>query len=187
MMTHYINLKVVPDPETTAAQILGVLYNKLHLQLVEMQATDIAVSFPDYSKNPLGVGNVLRLCSSDERLKKLLSQDWLKGVRDHVRLSEILPIPDEAEHRRFWRKQPKTNVGRLRRRRMKRKNESYEQAKEAIPSTVERKPNLPYVHLRSLSSKQNYCLFLELGRSQESVEGKFNSYGLSTEATTPWF
>lgn len=188
MTTHYIDLTVVPDPETSAPQLLGALYGRLHLVLVERKLDTIGVSFPRYSLNPRAVGNVLRLHSTVADLQKLMAEDWLKGVRDHVRMTEINPAPEDAQHRVVSRKQFKTSAERLRRRRMRRQGETAEEAQSAIPSTVERKPNLPYVHLKSQSTKQGFCLFIAMSPLREtSTEGAFNSYGLGGAATIPWF
>ena len=65
MTSHYIDLRVVPDPETSAPQLLGALYDRLHLALVERRCDGIGVSFPGYSLNPHAIGNVLRLHGSE--------------------------------------------------------------------------------------------------------------------------
>jgi len=87
-----------------------------------------------------------------------------------------------------YRKQFKTNVARLRRRRMKRKGETVEEVIKAIPDEAARKPDLPYVWMHSLSTKQRFCLFIEMGPKAKSPSaGRFSCYGLSGEATIPWF
>lgn len=188
MTTHYIDIRVVPDPEVNGPQLLGVLYGKLHQGLVQLRVDDIGVSFPGYSRNPRGVGSVLRLHGAQAALQRLMQVDWLKGIRDHVRMTDISAVPETAKHRTVTRKQFKTSAERLRRRRMKRKGESLEQATQAIPGTVERTPELPYVHLRSHSTGQGFHLFIALGPLvDEPVSGVFNTYGLGGQATIPWF
>lgn len=188
MTTHYVDITVVPDPETGVPELLGALYDKLHRALVAQRRTDIGVSFPDYSMNPRNLGASLRLHGQDDVLRSLLQADWLKGMRDHVRMTEITAVPATARHRMISRQQFKTNVHRLRRRRMRRKNETAEQAARAIPSTVERRPTLPFVRLHSGSTRQTFCLFVQMGAlSDTPTKGQFNSYGLSPSATVPWF
>jgi CRISPR-associated endonuclease Csy4 len=188
MTSHYIDLRVVPDPETSAAQLLGALYGRLHLTLVQQRMDGVGVSFPGYSLNPRALGNVLRLHGSDANLRSFVQPDWLKGVRDHVRLTEIALAPSDAPHRTVQRRQFKTSADRLRRRRMRRKDETFEQATKAIPESIERRPNLPYVHLRSHSTGQSFCLFIALGAlTPEPSSGMFNTYGFSNHATIPWF
>ncbi len=188
MTSHYIDLRVVPDPESSTAQLFGALYDRLHLALVQQRRDDIGVSFPMYSINPRAIGDVLRLHGSDNALKQLMQTDWLKGMRDHVRLTEITPAPADASHRTVHRRQFKTNAERLRRRRMRRKGETEQQAAEAIPTTMEQRPSLPHVHLHSHSTAQPFCLFIALGAlSEKAAFGPFNSHGLSRTSTIPWF
>ncbi|MGV8941184.1 MAG: type I-F CRISPR-associated endoribonuclease Cas6/Csy4 [Cypionkella sp.] len=188
MTTHYIDLTVVPDPESGIPQLLGALYDQLHLALVQQKLDSIGVSFPEYSVAPRSLGARLRLHGSDVLLRQLFGTDWLRGMRDHVRMTDIGPAPADAPHRAVQRKQFKTSVERLRRRRMKRKGETPQQALEAIPSSVERTPHLPYVHVRSRSTSQPFCLFIALGAPVPSpVPGSFNRYGLGGPTTVPWF
>lgn len=189
MTSHYLDIRVVPDPETTAPQLLDALYDRLHLALVQQRRNDLGVSFPGYSITPRAMGTVLRLHGQADTLHQFMRQDWLKGLRGHVRLSEVTPVPDGANHRCVHRRQFKTSAERLRRRRMRRKGETAEQAQQAIPLTVERRPDLPYLHLRSRSTGQpSFCLFVALGPLQQTATtGMFNSHGLSSSSTIPWF
>lgn len=188
MTTHYIDLRVLPDPETSASHLLGALYDRLHLALVRHRREDIGVSFPRYSLNPRALGPIMRLHGAVDALTGLMAIDWLGGIRDHVRIGQISEAPAEAMHRTVQRRQFKTSVERLRRRRMRRKGETEEQARQAIPAHVERDADLPYAHLRSGSSCQTYSLFIALGPLQRHpVSGAFNSHGLSAASTVPWF
>lgn len=188
MTTHYVDLKVVPDPETGPTQLLGALYDHLHLALVQQRRDNIGVGFPDYSLSPRTLGTTMRLHGSQADLQQLLATDWLKGMRDHVRISDVAAVPADAPHRTVQRKQFKTSAERLRRRRMRRKGETAEQAKVAIPSSMEHRPNLPYLHLHSRSTRQPFCMFIALGPLQSvATQGLFNSHGLGNPATIPWF
>ncbi|MDH5856992.1 type I-F CRISPR-associated endoribonuclease Cas6/Csy4 [Lampropedia aestuarii] len=188
MTSHYTDIELLPDPEFSPAHLLGALVAKLHRALAAQGSTDIAIAFPHYQMQPRGLGQVLRLLGPEPSLQALLASDWLRGMRDHTQLSPVAAVPADAEHRHFTRRQFKTNAERLRRRRIKRKGETPEQAALAIPDSVERQPNLPFVHLRSSSTGQPFQLFLALSEPVSStVQGSFNAYGLSTSATIPWF
>lgn len=188
MTTHYIDLTIVPDAETGAPQLLGALHDRLHVALVQQKLDGIGISFPGYSVIPRSLGATLRLHGTDTVLGRLLGADWLRGLRDHVRMTEIMRVPSGTLHRTVQRKQFKTSVERLRRRRVRRKGETAEQAAAAIPSSVERTPKLPYLHIRSRSTGQPFCLFIALGPlSPNAVAGNFNRYGLGGTATVPWF
>ena len=191
MTTHYIDITLLPDPEFSHAHLLGALLSKLHRALVQRKSSDIGVSFPQHVNAPLSqrtLGSVLRLHGPQHALEALMAQDWLRGMRDHVALTPLAAAPPNAPHRLVLRRQFKTNAERLRRRRMARKGETAEQAAAAIPDTVERKPNLPFAQLRSSSTGQPFCLFVEHGALQPgAVAGSFNTYGLSQGGSVPWF
>lgn len=191
MTTHYIDITLLPDPEFSHAHLLGALVAKLHRALVQGQTTDIGVSYPQHVGQPLSrrtLGAVLRLHGTPEALQRLMGQDWLKGMRDHTRVGAVSAAPATAQYRAVIRKQFKTNAERLRRRRMQRKGETAEQAAAAIPDSVERRADLPFVQLRSSSTGQPYCLFVEHGPVvTEPSAGAFNAFGLGQGATVPWF
>lgn len=188
MTTHYVDLTVVPDAETGVPPLLGALYDKLHRALVQQRLDSIGVSFPQYSVIPRNLGDTLRLHGTEPALQAFVAGDWLRGIRDHVRSTGIAPTPADAGHRVVQRRQFKSNVERQRRRRMKRKGENREQVERAIPDSAAEQPNLPYVHLRSLSTHQPFCLFIALGPLQpEPTPGSFNTYGLGIGTTIPWF
>lgn len=188
MTTHYVDIALREDPQIAASHLLGALYDRLHLALVQRQLDDIGISFPGYALKPRTLGTTLRLHGSEAGLETLQATDWLRGMRDHVRVASIAAAPAGAQHRTVQRRQFKTSAERLRRRRMRRKGETAEQAAVAIPPSMERRPDLPYVHLHSQSTHQPFCLFIALGTSQpRATDGAFNAYGLSSTATVPWF
>lgn len=187
-MDCYIEVTILPDPEFGADMLLGALFSKLHRALAKLESEDLGVSFPGYQVKPRTLGQSLRVHGSAERLQQLEQSAWLQGMADHVSVTDVLAVPDTAEQVLVERKQFKTNAERLRRRRMKRKHETYEQALQAIPDSVERKPNLPYATLRSQSTGQSFQLFVEQTvHAEPSKRGQFNCYGLSQSATVPWF
>jgi CRISPR-associated endonuclease Csy4 len=117
-----------------------------------------------------------------------MERPWLTGMADHVALNGREDVPDGAAHRVVCRRQFKTSAERLRRRRAKRHNESLEHARAQIPDSVEREVSLPFATLRSLSTGQRFSLFIEHGEIRNTpAQGTFNRYGLSQEATVPWF
>lgn len=188
MTTHYIEITLLPDPEFSHAHLLGALVAKLHRALVQLRADNIGVSFPGYSLRPRTLGDVVRLHSDEEGLASLMAHAWLRGMSDHVKVTGTMPVPLDAAQCVVQRRQFKTNAERLRRRRMRRKSETAEQAAAAIPDSVERRPDLPYVQLRSASTGQPFCLFVEQKLAASDAEqGTFNAYGLSCGNNVPWF
>lgn len=186
-MDHYLDIQTQPDPEFPTNTLLGALVSKLHRGLVALEADDIGISFPDHEQKP-PLGSRLRLHGTQGRLQTLMEQNWLRGMRDHVIAADISAVPDGTSHRIVRRRQYKTNVERLRRRRMKRHQETHEEAAQHIPETVERRVRTPFVVVRSQSTGQAFSLFIEHGEIQnQPVPGRFSTYGLSGEATIPWF
>lgn len=187
-MDHYLDIRVLPDPEFAQNVLLGALVSKLHRGLVAIESDNIGISFPQHAMQPRTLGDLLRLHGPLDRLNGLMQAGWLKGMNDHIDLHEIKGIPDSVGHRVVRRRQFKTNADRLRRRRMKRKNETWEQAAEHIPDQVERRVNTPFVMVRSSSSGKAFPLFVEHCEAQSTpVPGSFSTYGLSQGATVPWF
>lgn len=188
-MDHYIDIQLRPDPEFRVDTLMGALFSKLHRALAHREETSIGISFPAHALKPTRtLGNVLRLHANAAQLQALMAEPWLTGMRDHVTLSEMAPVPDRVEYCIVRRRQFKTNAERLRRRRAMRHGETMEQASEHIPVSVERKVKLPYIALRSQSSGHTFDLFVEHGPPRtKPIDGTFNSYGLSQGATVPWF
>jgi CRISPR-associated endonuclease Csy4 len=187
-MDFHINIRLRPDPEFPVPILMGALFGKLHRVLVAMEADNIGVSFPGYSVRSRGLGDILRLHGNAPALDKLMSQTWLSGMWDHIAMGDMAEVPSQVKHCCFRRRQFKTNAERLRRRRARRHGETLEQARVHIPDSVERRVSLPFVTLRSLSTGERFCLFIERGEAQLAPRaGMFNRYGLSQGATVPWF
>ena len=188
MLTHYLDFNLRTDAEFPSNQLLAALYLKLHRALVQLKAQDLAVSFPGYSSNPIGLGKTLRVFGSEGGLLKLMEHSWLAGIADHVEVSKAHQVPDNVSHRSLIRVQAKSNPERLRRRHIKRHGLTVEQAKERIPDNTAENLNLPFLSVRSYSTGQAFLLFLRLGPSLPAPSvGTFNAYGLSATATIPWF
>ena len=186
MTTHYIDITLLPDPEFSHAHLLGRWW-LLHRALVQLQSASIGVSFPQYRLRPRTMGSVLRLHGDPDALQDLMALAWLQGMRDHVRLTDLAPAPSDAPRYVVQRRQFKTSAERLRRRRMRRKGETADQAAAAIPDSVERQVELPFVRLNSASTRQPFCLFIAQERGGGRAGKGFNSYGLSQGGTVPWF
>lgn len=187
-MHHYIDIHLRQDPEFSAPQLLDALFAKLHRVLVLARSSTIAVGFPGYSETPRTLGGTLRLLGEQGDLARLMEHGWLQGMRDHVSVMDMAHVPMNAAHRTLRRVQAKSGVERLRRRQMRRHGLTREEAQERLPDTCAEILQLPSLHLRSTSTGQQFPLFLRLGPAAGSpTAGQFNSYGLSAEATIPWF
>lgn len=187
-MTHYIDIKVLPDPEFPEPQLLSELFGRLHAALARSSAESVAVAFPGYAERPPTLGSVMRLLGPASALDQLMSRPWLGGLADHVAACAIESVPVQATHRMLRRVQAKSSAERLRRRQIQRHGLSEAEARQRIPNTVEQTLALPYLVLTSTSTGQRFRLFLRLDPEPASPRaGDFNAYGLSTTATIPVF
>lgn len=187
-MHHYIDIHLRPDPEFPAHQLMAALCAKLHRGLVQVRTNRIAVSFPGYREAGPTIGSTLRLIGPAAELGQLMEEDWLRGMRDHVDVKSPSAVPDGVPHRSLRRVQAKSSPTRLRRRQMRRHRLTEEEALERAPDTCAEVLNLPFLAFTSTSTGQRFKLFLRLGPSVTIPQpGDFNSYGLSSTATIPWF
>ncbi|HCA24270.1 MAG TPA: type I-F CRISPR-associated endoribonuclease Cas6/Csy4 [Pseudomonas sp.] len=185
-MDHYLDIRLLPDPEFPAPILMNALFAKLHRALVAQSTTDIGISFP--GATPSHLGGVMRLHGSAARLDTHMAQQWLQGMRDHLDIGAISPVPDAAGHCQVRRVQSKSSAERLRRRYLKRHPEVDEEtAAQQIPNEAERRLALPYLRIKSSSSDQQFLLFIQQRPEVHQQTGDFNSYGLSSTATIPWF
>ena len=188
-LSHYLDLQLRHDPETTPTQLLAALYTRLHRALAAAPTTPgIAVGFPGYDASRHTLGECLRLYASEAVLQPWATGAWLGSLRDYASITAPALVPADAAHRTLRRVQVKSSPERLRRRLMKRHHISEAQARERIPDSVGRITDLPYLQLASTSTAQQFKLFLALGTTlAQPCAGEFNTYGLSATATVPWF
>ena len=189
MTSHYLDIHLRPDPEVAPHHLMGSIYGRLHHALVQLDRQDIGVSFPEHDDCKPSLGSNLRLHGPDLSLQSLVESGWLHALHDHVRIDAIAPIPVDSKHRVVNRVQTKSNVDRLRRRAMKRHGLSQDEANSRIPASVEVYLRLPFVTIGSRSTGQpSFPLFIRHGPLLEQAsQGTFSSYGLSHQATIPWF
>lgn len=187
-MDSYIELHLLPDPEFPANTLMNALFAKLHRGLVSSGEGRVGVSFPDVERKVSGLGERLRLHGRVADLERLMSVNWLQGMRDHLSCSEVTPVPAMSAHRVVRRVQAKSSPERERRRLIARKGISVDEAIEAIPDSATQLLRLPYLQLASQSTQQQFRLFVEhLPLQKEAVQGTFSAYGLSSSGTVPWF
>ncbi len=187
-MNHFLEIRLLPDPEFVSNVLMNALFAKLHRGLVELNSSTIGLSFPDQQKKNSTLGGRLRLHGSSDDLQRLMSQNWLTGIRDHISISEQNPVPINVQYRVVRRVQVKSNPERLRRRLMKRKGITEAEACQTIPDSVAKQVKLPFVVIKSQSTGQEFRLFIDHQPIvTEQTNGEFNCYGLSHTATVPWF
>ena len=187
-MDHYLDIKILEDPEFAAPILMNALFSKLHRALVEVSNGDIGVSFPEATKKSLG--KTLRLHGFESSLTKLEALAWRKGVGDFTQVTGVSAAPEVDE---FWlvqRVHAQSNPDRIRRRAMKRQGLTYEQAVEQIPDSVAEQLDLPFVRIKSHSTGgQQFPLFIrQTTVSEPNHSGtSFSKYGLSASTPVPKF
>jgi len=187
-MDHYVDLRLLPDPEFSPPLLMNALFARLHRGLVEHRGQDIGVSFPDARDDRPWLGQRLRLHGGEASLRRLLELGWHERLRDHVALGGLDRAPAGARYRVVRRVQAKSSPERLRRRLMARHGVTADEAAARIPDEAARTLTLPFVSLTSQTTGQPFRLFIQQRPVQDTpVVGSFSLYGLSTTATVPWF
>lgn len=185
-MDHYLDIKLMEDPEFSAPILMNALFSKLHRALVEVSQGDIAVSFPALSGKTLG--KQLRIHGCYEVLTRLEQLPWRKGLSDYTQVMEVLPVPASDTHCLVSRVHVQSNLDRLRRRAMKRRSISYEEACLQIPEDKTTRLDLPFVQIKSQSTGEMFRLFIKQTQCPPSqADQAFSKYGLSNTATVPLF
>lgn len=185
-MNHFLEIKVMPDPEFLEQVLLNALFSKFHRALVFLKEEDVGVSFPDFYKKNLGTR--LRIHGTFSSLEKLIKTDWLKALQSYVMQSGIKEIPAQHEFRVVKRVQAKSNIERLLRRSVAKGWLTEEEANKQLLQKSPKKLELPYLQLRSSSTDQYFRLFIDQSTIVNKPNvGKFNTYGLSNNTTVPWF
>ncbi|GAA5087203.1 type I-F CRISPR-associated endoribonuclease Cas6/Csy4 [Paenalcaligenes hermetiae] len=187
-LSHYFTINILNDPDFPVHQVMTAVYMRLHQALVQLQQNHIGVSFPHYRKNPRTLGEILRLHGTQQDLAALREGVWLQqGVRDHIIVSDTMQAPQTDMHCHVSRVQPKYNKARLVRRQQRRKSLSYQEALELYEHFTPSTQRWPFVEMRSKSSAQTFPLFISQQLTSIEKTGVFSFYGLSSQATVPWF
>jgi CRISPR-associated endonuclease Csy4 len=187
-MEHYIDLRIRPMPEMIPEHVLEKVYARIHLALVASRRSDIGLSFPHVNEKRPGLGDLLRLHGSEAALSDLLETARLTAWRDYLVLGGIKPVPEGCSFRLVSRIQIKNSLEARRRRLARRHNLSLAEAVSRLPDAIRQWSGLPFIRMWSRSTGQCFRLFIKHGPiSSRPCSGFFNAYGLSQEASIPWF
>ncbi|SBS28470.1 CRISPR-associated endonuclease Cas6/Csy4 [Marinomonas spartinae] len=199
-MKYYIDMTLLPSDDIGVHFLWSKLMMQVHLALVEIQDDNkqvpIAVSFPKYqtkSGDKLGfIGNKLRLFARDKNdFEHLNLGKWLNRLEDYVHIKSVAEVPDNVQgYETFNRRCKSGSPDKHIRRRMKRHNETWEQAAEFFKGYNMEKADkdLPFIRMKSLHSDNEFCM--SITRKEAELSNKhvmFNTYGLSAEGVLPKF
>ena len=183
-MDHYIDIVLKPDTELRENVLLNMVYIKLHKALFDLTCTSIGVSFPDYQ---VMLGKRIRLHGTTIELERLQALNWLGALVGYCGVSVMQKIPLNVLHRVISRKQSNLTQAKLNRL-IKRSTITPQQVREYKAKMFAKELKNPYVELRSVSNGQQHRRYFEFGELQsEPVVGFFDFFGLSKQATIPWF
>jgi len=183
-MTHYIDIKLIPNKEIRENVLLNQVYTTFHKRLYDLKSTDIAVSFPEYR---LKLGKLFRIHGTKEALEKLNEKDWLGKYKAFCKVSNIDAIPKNVQYRTVSRVQQNMTEAKLRRL-IKRGTIPDEDIKKYRIKMLQGGLDNPYVELVSMSNGQLHRRFIEFGELQDTeIKGEFDLFGLSKVSTIPWF
>ena len=183
-MTHYIDIRLIPTKEIRENVLLNQLYSAFHKRLYDLKSNRIGVSFPEYR---LKLGRVFRIHGSKEDLERLQAKEWIGKYKTFCKLSPITEVPNDVKHRTVSRVQQNMTEAKLRRL-IKRGSISEEDIKKYRIKMYQGGLDNPYVELVSMSNGQRHRRFIAFGEFQEKeTKGEFDLFGLSKQATIPWF
>ena len=191
----YVEVTLMPGIDVPLSFLWKKVFTKVHLRLVEVQDSNQNVpfgfSFPEYSENPLGIGNKFRVFSkTDHDLLDLDLAGNLSNYSDYVHLTRIRNVPEACTYARYRRAQPNGNLEKIARRKAMREGILYSEALKVLkrPDSNKSGSNVfPYIYMKSLSSNQDFCLFIKKEKAAFSQEFFFSTYGLSSICVVPEF
>ena len=183
-MNQYIDIEIKPDKEMQESPLMNFVYEKFHRELVRLRTDQIGVSFPEYK---IKVGRIIRLHGNKDDLQNFQDLVWLGGMAGYCMVSDMKDVPAVVKFRTVSR--IRTNMSKSKLERLKRRGSiKSEQEKKYKSKMFSQGLDNPYLDLESGSTGQKHRRFIQFGPLlDQPVAGKFDSYGLSKEATVPWF
>ena len=183
-MKHYIDILIKPDAEMPLNVLLNTVYTKFHKALCDLSSKNIGVSFPKYN---VTLGNILRIHGSVEDVASLKADNWLGGMNGYCVISDITPVPGDTKFRTVSRKQITMTQSKLKRL-IKRGSIPEEEVKQYKAKMFSQGLDNPYLELQSSSNGHKHRRYIEFGDLKTvPVAGSFDCFGLSKQATVPWF
>ncbi len=183
-MNHYIDIKINPDAEMRENVLLNKVYAKLHKRLYDLKSHALGVSFPEYQ---IKLGRILRIHGTSQYLQVLQSENWLGGLKGYCDISEIQQIPNQVSYRTVSRKQANMTAAKLRRL-IKRGSIKTDEIKRYKARMFQQGIDNPFLELDSTSNGYKHRRYLSFGDLQkDATAGNFDQFGLSNQATVPWF
>ncbi|XKM13994.1 type I-F CRISPR-associated endoribonuclease Cas6/Csy4 [Orbaceae bacterium ac157xtp] len=190
MLTHYIEINLVPQLELREHEVANHVMQQLHRCFVNYHG-EIGVSFPDCEKKYSAPFGKIRLFGKENSLSQLYSDLInVSDITNYAIISNVMPVPTHDGYlivNRVRHKGPSA----LRRAEKRLKAQGKWSAE--VEKNMRQKWDIaalkgkPHFNLKSSSTGQDLTLWIKQKPCDKQVLGKFNSYGLSDEATVPNF
>ncbi|MDN2660669.1 type I-F CRISPR-associated endoribonuclease Cas6/Csy4 [Neptunomonas sp. CHC150] len=183
-MDSYIDIQLKPDSEMREAELSSKVFTKFHKALVTLNSNNIGISFP---KVHTKLGRLFRIHSQASALHDLQDLEWLGALSGYCQFSAVSAVPEQVQYRVVSVKRSNLSKAKLKRL-IARGSIDKEGEKRYKVKMLSQGFDNPYLDLFSGSTGQVHRKFFEFGELQPNpTSGKFDSYGLSTTATVPWF
>tara|TARA_R110002124_G_scaffold143446_2_gene308190 strand:+ start:111 stop:710 length:600 start_codon:yes stop_codon:yes gene_type:complete len=199
-MNYYLDITLLPGDDIGVHFLWSKVMMQVHLALVEIQDSNkqvpVAVSFPHYRESANNatafIGNKLRLFSENKTdLERLNIQKWLNRLDDYVHIKNITEVPANiGSFESFSRRQKSGSPDKHIRRRMKRHNETLEQASKHFSDykMADEDKALPFIKMKSLTSNDEFNMSIARKVTEQSSNPvMFNTYGFNRKAPLPKF
>lgn len=189
MLTHYFELRLIPQPEIAEIVVRNQVMQQLHRLLVELNQ-QVALSFPCYHAQGFKtLGNIFRLMGSEAATRELRQMIELSEIANYAVITAVINIPAVNHYLQVSRVHYK-GLSALRRakKRLTEQQKWDEQVESAMTHKWLKQPlAYPYFQLQSQSTGQMFNLVVRQKPVSQSCDGEFNAYGLSQTATVPDF
>ena len=183
-MKYFIDITLKPDAEMRENVLMNKVYSKLHKALFTLKSTSVGISFPKYK---VLLGKVLRIHGDQSYLNDLQGLGWLGGIKGYCDVTDILPVPEKTQYRIVSRKQANMTEAKLRRL-IARKSITKDEAKTYKAQMFTQSLDNAYFELVSCSNTEKHRRYIQFSDFKDTpVTGSFDSFGLSKQATIPWF
>lgn len=200
-MKFYFEIQLITSSEISEYFLWSKLYQQVHLALASTKDQNnlvpIGVAFPEYCDQEHQLGRILRLFANEEStLRDLNLVSRLQNfAQDYLNITSIRNVPSNiSTFAVYQRKQSKSSIERIVRRKAKRDGTSEEEAKKKMAENYKSQNNYnprlikdPFINMISLSSQQRFRLFIYKSIVSEPKDEGFNCYGLSQISTVPEF
>ena len=187
-LTHYIELKAIPQIEIPHSAIMAIALQNLH-RILPLAEGQIGLGFPQYHREQ-GLGHLIRLFGTEENLKSLQPKLFgLDELSNYFLIEPMTEVPKTTKPVRYQRVQHKgASAIRRSEKRLKERGLWSEEIAQRMAVQQQQIKRYPHVFLRSYTTGQKkFLLEIQQVVCNQHQAGEFNGYGLSKTATVPHF